>query len=431
MSSAPTLTPAGLEAHRSVLRAFAVPRGDSYVVMPGGLTRVAPSTESALISTQAGAISKDTWVLASEPERLTGFWLETGPAVEGIDPMASIPSRAAENLWWLGRYSERAEAVTRLLRASFDRRNDFQGSANPSGIESLHALLVALTQITGTYPGFLGDGGRQRLEAPGQELLELVVDRERPGTLAQCVYALLDSAQAVRDQLSSDTWVVIGSLERELQQLQGPLGDPQAAVQGVLQEVMQSLLALSGLVSESMVRDLGWRFMDAGARIERALQLVALLRATVTNVRGTATDSLLLESVLMAAESIIAYRRRYRSRGQLETLLDMLLLDEGNPRSLAFALDRLAENLDALPPRPDRRLREEQRLLLEASTALRLVDTAAVAAAEEDGYLAGLDAFLGDMHEKLRQTAEAVDRNHFLRLLPQRSLAGGAVEAAG
>jgi uncharacterized circularly permuted ATP-grasp superfamily protein/uncharacterized alpha-E superfamily protein len=424
----PTLTDTGLEPRRSVLRAFAVPRGDSYAVMPGGLTRVAPERVSGRISSQAGAISKDTWVLASEPERLTGFWLESGPAVPGIDPMAQVPSRVVENLWWLGRYAERAEAVTRLLRAAFDRRNDFQGSVNSPGIESFHALLVALTRITSTYPGFVGDGAAGRLEAPGRELLDLVVDHDRPGTLAHCVHALLDSAHAVRDQLSGDTWLVIGSLDKELLELGDRLKDPQAAVQGALAQVMQSLLALGGLGAESMVRDLGWRFMDGGRRIERAQQLLLLLRATVTDARGTATDSLLLESVLTAAESIITYRRRYRSHGQLETLLDMLLLDEGNPRSLAFALAQLTESFDALPAGPagstDRRLRAEQRLLLEASTCVRLADTAELATEDDGGHRPSLDAFLAELHEKLRETADAVDREHFLHLPPQRSLVG-------
>jgi uncharacterized circularly permuted ATP-grasp superfamily protein/uncharacterized alpha-E superfamily protein len=427
MADAPTLTDVGLEPRRSVLRAFAVARSDSYAVMPGGLTRVAPDSSMGRISSQAGAISKDTWVLASEPERLTGFWLEEGPAVEGIDPMAQVPSRVAENLWWLGRYSERAEAVTRLLRAAFDRRNDFQGSVNSPGIESFHALLVALTRITSTYPGFDGDGAQARLEAPGRELLSLVVDHSRPGTLAHCVHSLLDSAHAVRDQLSGDTWLVIGTLDKELLDLAGRLDDPQAAVQGALQQVMQSLLALGGLGAESMVRDLGWRFMDAGRRIERAQQLLLLLRSTVTDARGTATDSLLLESVLTAAESIITYRRRYRSHGQLETLLDMLLLDEGNPRSLAFALAQLTEDLDALPTEPiDRRLRAEQRLLLEASTRVRLADTAELATLDGQGHRPGLDAFLAELHEKLRDTADAVDQCHFVHLLPQRSLVGAA-----
>jgi uncharacterized circularly permuted ATP-grasp superfamily protein/uncharacterized alpha-E superfamily protein len=429
MASTPTLTSGGLEARRTVLRAFAVARTDSYVVMPGGLTRVAPDAGSDRISNQAGAISKDTWVLASEPERLTGFWLQSGPAVEGIDPMAAIPSRAAENLWWLGRYAERAEAITRLLRAVDDRRNEFQGSTNAAGVASLRALLVALTQVTATYPGFVGHGADKRLAGPGAELLSLVVDEARPGALAHAVRALLDCAYAVRDQLSNDTWLVVGSLDRVILRLHSSDEEPQAVVQGALQRVMQSLLALGGLGDESMVRDLGWRFMDAGRRIERAVQLLSLLRATVTQTRGTATDSLVLESVLTAAESIITYRRRYRSQAQLETLLDLLLLDEGNPRSVIYQLQRLIDDFDALP-NGDHRLRDEQRLLLEASTALRLVDTTALVAQDAAGDCAELDAFLAHLLDLLLRAADAVDRVHFVQLLPQRQLVGPAQPAA-
>jgi uncharacterized circularly permuted ATP-grasp superfamily protein/uncharacterized alpha-E superfamily protein len=425
LACAPTLTDAGLEPRRSVLRAFAVPRGDSYAVMPGGLTRVADGGNKR-ISSQSGAINKDTWVLASEPERLTGFWLESGPAVEGIDPMTSIPSRAAENMWWLGRYAERAEAITRLVRVVYERRSDFQGSDNAPGIEALRALLVALTRTTAAYPGFVGQDAEERLSSPGRELLDLVVDDQRSGGLAHCVRALLGCAYAVRDQLSSDTWLVVGSLDREILELRGPVHDPQAIVQERLQRVMQSLLALGGLGSESMVRDLGWRFMDAGRRIERALQLLALLRATVTEAGGTATDSLLFESVLKATESIITYRRRYRSHAQLETMLDLLLLDEGNPRSLAYGLARLSADLDSIPAHSERRMREEQQLLLRATTALRLADTGALVSHDARGARPGLEAFFDELHEQLSRTADAVDRTHFAHLLPQWSLVGAA-----
>jgi len=426
MASAPTLTETGLESRRSVLRAFAVARRDSYVVMPGGLTRVAPNGSQGRISNQAGAIAKDTWVLASEPESLTGFWLHSGPAVEGIDPMSSIPSRAAENLWWLGRYAERAEAVTRLLRTIHDRRNDFQGSTNPAGVASLRALLVTVTKTTATYPGFVGEGSAERLAAPEHELLDLVIDYKRPGTLAHAVRSLSDAAYAVRDQLSRDTWLVIGPLDQAISGLSGSPEDHQAPVQAALQQVMQSLLALGGLGIESMVRDLGWRFMDAGRRIERSIQLLSLLRSTVTKASGTATDSLVLESVLTAAESIITYRFRYRSQAQLETLLDLLLFDSDNPRSLAYQLDRLTDDLDALPIPSGRRLRDDQRHVLEATTALRLADPASLVIEQDDGLRPALDSFLTHMQETLMRAADTVDESYFSHLVPVFSLVGPA-----
>ncbi|MEO5837842.1 MAG: circularly permuted type 2 ATP-grasp protein [Acidimicrobiales bacterium] len=427
LASAPTLTTGGLEARRTVLRAFAVARLDSYTAMPGGLTRVAGS-DSALngsvrISNQAGAISKDTWVLASEPEKLSGFWLTAGPPVAAIDPEASMSSRAAENLFWLGRYAERAEAMARLLRAVHDRRNDFQRGANPAGTESLRVLLAALTRVSSTYPGFVGDGESERHNAPGAELFALVVDETRPGTLAHAVRHLLGAAHAVRDQLSSDTWLAVGTLDREIRDLR--MSDPEhpMVVQLTLGRIMQNLLVLSGLAAESMVRDPGWRFMDAGRRIERGLQLTALLRATVTVERSTATDSLLLESVLIAAESIITYRRRYRSHAQLETLLDLLVMDVDNPRSLAYQLDQLANDVRRMPKlRRGAALSEPERLVLETSTALQLADTASLSRPREDGTRPDLDYFLTRMVELLCRTADAIDADRFVHLLPQSSL---------
>jgi len=427
LGRAPLFTPDGLQPRRSVLRAFAVARKDSYMVMPGGLTRVAPDDGDGRISNQAGAISKDTWVLASEPERLTGFWLQSGAPVESLDPMASIPARAAENLWWLGRYAERAEAVARLLRAVNDRRNDFQGSDNPAGLGALRALLVALSRISAT-DGFLGfdEDAERRLRSPGDELRRLVVDEQLPGTVAHAVRGLLDAAQSVRDQLSGDTWLVVGALDNEIRDLRGPSGESQAAMQSALQRAMQGLLALHGLTGESMVRDVGWYFLDAGRRIERAVQLLSLLRATVSEARDTATDSLVLESVLLSAESIITYRRRYRSQGQLPTMLDLMLLDPNNPRSLAYQLDRLTEDFDTLPINGDGRLREEQRLLLEASTTLRLADTEALVHVDDGGGRPDLQAFLGDLLDLLLRSANAVQSAHFVHVRPQAALVGPA-----
>ncbi len=420
MSSTPTLSGSGLEARRTVLRAFAVARSESYTVMPGGLATVVPDVPGAGSSPDR-MVSKDIWVLASEPERLTGFWLQTGPAVKPGDPGSSIPSRVAENLFWLGRYAERAEDVARLLRVVYDRRNDFPGNANPAGTTALGVLLGALTAVTTTWPGFAG-GSEEQLERPGAELYQLVVDSGRPGTLAHAIHHLLDAAYGVRDQLSNDTWLAIGALDREIVDLRGPLHEPQADVQGVLQRVVQSLLALSGLISESMVRDPGWQFMDAGRRFERAIQLLRLLRATLTDTRGTATDSLLFESVLTAAESIITYRRRYRSQAQLQTVLDLLLLDSDNPRSVAFQLDRLNQNLATLPNASADHLGDEQRRVLEASTAVRVADNSDLATPAVGGHLSALDGFLGNVLDLLGEGAAALERRHFEHLRPQSAM---------
>jgi uncharacterized alpha-E superfamily protein len=310
---------------------------------------------------------------------------------------ARSPSRAAENLWWLGRYAERAEALTRVLRTVLDRSNEFGSGTNPAGSAALDALIAALDLTAGA-----------------------------DSTLAHPVGALLDNAYAVRDQLSRDTWLVIGPLERVMEQLRVPLGDPQSHSRAALQQVIQSLLALGGLGVESMVRDLGWRFMDAGRRLERSLQLLALLQATVQTARGNATDSIVLEMVLSAAESIITYRFRYRSHAQLETVLELLLLDSGNPRSLAYQLDRLVEDLEALPLGGGARLRSEQRLVLEASTALRLADPALLAGEDQDGERPELAALLARLDGLLLEAGTAVDSTHFVHTAPTFALVGPA-----
>ena len=432
MSTAPTLTATGFASRSAVLRTFAVARGESYVVMPGGLLRVAPDAEGSIISNQAGALTKDAWVLATEPEKSTSHWLQSGPAVEAMDPVGSMPSRAAENLFWLGRYAERAEHTVRLLRVVYDRRNEFAGGMNPSGALCLDILLRALTDVTTTYPGFREPDA---FASPGVELFALIVDDQRPGTLAHAVRYLLDAAYAVRDQLSNDTWLVIGNLDRELFALRDvPLGarvDQPVPLERALGAAMQSLLALCGLASESMVRDPGWHFMDAGRRIERALQLVALLRSTLYSSNGTATDSLLLESILTTAESIITYRRRYRSQAQVETLLDLLLLDAGNPRSVVHQLDRLAADVAMLPGHETDtasgrnagdKLSAVARLVLETTTMLQLADTEVLAAVTATGGRPALEEFLGRLEELLRRCAGAIDSTHFTHLMPQRAL---------
>lgn len=410
LSSVPTLTADGLAARRSVLRAFAVARGDAFTVMPGGLTRAAPDDLPGPITNQSGAIAKDTWVIASEPEAAGGLALLGGPVADEFDPLAALPAGAAEHLWWLGRYAERAEATARLMRTILDRRSDFVGSGDEAGLIALSILRDGLAEVTGVERGASAD--------PWDDLIALLVDDRIPGTLAQSVRALLEAAHAVRDQLSSDTWLVIGDLDRRLTHLHGRHDIRAPDAQGAVQQVLHGLLALSGLVAEGMVRDLAWRFLDGGRRAERALGVLALLRSTLPGLPREA-GSLLLESVVTATENIITYRRRTRLHWHLETILELLVLDEDNPRSVASSLVQLAASLDAVPRSTVRR-RADQRFVLEALTRLRTCDPAALARERSEE----LPRLLDELTRHVTKAAEGVERDHFLLRLPQRTLGG-------
>ncbi|MEE8600403.1 circularly permuted type 2 ATP-grasp protein [Euzebya tangerina] len=435
LATAPSLTDIGVVPRQSVLRTFAVADGAGYTVMPGGLTRVASGddgvTTDAITSDFAAALSKDTWVLAGKPETLTGFWI--APESDDLEiPAAGMPARAAENLFWLGRYAERAEGVARLLREVEDRRTEFNDAVDGPGIAGIHGLLQALTQITTTYPGFIGEGGQERLADPDDELEMIASDETRPGTLADAISKLLDCVDAVRDQLSGDTWLVVTDLQRRVRPADPAdrsgfaVGGLTGTPSGDIAQILHGLLAIQGLGAENMLRDVGWHFMDAGRRLERALQVIALLRATTTYVRDTPADSLMLESVLRVSESIITYRRRYRSRGQVGTLLDLLLVDPDNPRSLTYQIDRLATDLRALPGHPGSgRIGAAERGVLEASTALRVADTRSLATGVDGALRAELDEFLAHLYNLLVVTGEQISATYFVHQKPQRTLLAG------
>ena len=432
LGSAPTLVDGVLEPRRSVVRGFVVARDRGYAVMPGGLTRIARGPHDPIVSNQSGAWSKDTWVLSREPERLTGFWLQPDDTVESIEPETSMSQRAAENLFWLSRYAERSEDLVRQLRVASDRLIEFAPGTNPAGNACVAVLLAALTHTSGTFPGFVGAGAAERLAEPGPEFRALLTDADRPGSVAHSVRAMLSAAAQVRDQLSNDTWLVVGHLERDLAVLDRNL--PVAAVTGSLGRVMAAMLALAGLSAESMVRDDGWQFMEAGRRLERALQLCALLEATITTRRDAATDSLLIESVLSSAESIVTYRRRYRSHAQIETMLDLLVLDGDNPRSLAYQVARLADAIGAMP-QPDPEWRDAiDGLVDELANLVALADTNELARAHDaadgsdasegsGGEATSLTSFLVQVTGLLTALGDALDTAHFSHQLPQRVVA--------
>jgi len=412
LSSVPTWQDSGLEPRPAVLRAFLVAREDTYVVMPGGLTRVGAANGDWIVSNQAGAISKDTWVLASEPEKTESLWPRTPAMAFAVESKEGLPSRAAENLFWLARYAARAEATIRLIRNINVRYNETLQFADPVCQACLERLLKGLTQLTYTYPGFVGEGNEDRLGYPIPEILDVILNPQRAGTLASNLAMFLEAATAVRNLMSADTRRVLNDIGDELMDLaQGTASDLQS-MQETLDRIMTALMAIAGATNESMSRELGWGYFGLGRRIERALLLANLVRSLLVPETDPGVEALITESTLLAAESLTLYRRRYYAQPEIETALDLLLLDETNPRSLIFQVKELERLVGELPGQNERPLTTEIRRVIEASGLLRLAEARHL---EElvGGVRPHLDQLLASLYQSVSEASAALTDAYF------------------
>jgi uncharacterized circularly permuted ATP-grasp superfamily protein/uncharacterized alpha-E superfamily protein len=413
-STVPALVAGTLEPRHAILRSFLVARADGYVVMPGGLTRSAPHKDDILVSNQTGSISKDTWVLASEPERPVDLVMKPSPAQVAASQSGALPSRAADNLYWVGRYAERAEGTIRLLRTAIKKLHGNPDHGADEYTESLHCILRAVTCITRTQPGFMAKDAQTLLREPDTELLSVALDVTRIGSLAHTLRCLVQASYAVRDLWSSDTWRVMEELEEHLLGTQ-QLDEPTLwQIQDVLDKLVTSLSAFSGLVMENMTRGNGWLFLDMGRRLERSVQQLALLRATLVRQRPQALEELLIEALLETSDNLICYRHHYRNNMELAAFLELLLLDESNPRSLAYQTARLQEHIAKLPrEQAGGLLSAEQRLALEISSTLRLAVINELTAITDNGTRQNLDQLLGRLDYLAGALSETVTATYF------------------
>ncbi|MBK8256102.1 MAG: circularly permuted type 2 ATP-grasp protein [Polyangiaceae bacterium] len=321
-------------AGRSVsIRVFAVATPDGYKVLPGGLTRAAPK-DGDVVSMKWGGSAKDTWILGDSAVRAFPPFRRKLAAADVVQSSVQIPSRVGENLFWVGRYSERCEAIARLLRAALVRTADVSASTRPA-LSTLGAACDALG-ILDVPP--ISD--RSITNTPLPDFLGAVVNQELSGGLAANVSRLCFSASHVRERMSTDNWHVLHSLQAKI-----PTGLPTsgAALQA-LDDVMLGCVSLAGFAMDDMTRDESWRFLLLGRRLERLVHLTSLLHAILL-FPSEARDAS-LEWLLEAANSIVTYRARYRALPELLPVIHLVALDPSNPHAVLFQLNELLHNLE-------------------------------------------------------------------------------------
>jgi uncharacterized circularly permuted ATP-grasp superfamily protein/uncharacterized alpha-E superfamily protein len=421
-STTPLLKDGQLEPRALVTRCFAVAGRDDYVIMPGGLSRVANARPGTEMSMQLGAGSKDTWVLSDGPVTSFSLLPPVNRPVTLSRGGSDLPSRAADDLYWLGRYAERAEGVARLSRVLSTRLADLGSQADLENSGEFVPLLRALSAQTSlSYTGELYDPPALDLKSVTDQLIGAVFDENNVGSLRSALRSTLRTSRLVRDRISTDTWRVLAALDDEVQTEEDELGyDSLGTVHDVLNRVVVRLAAFSGLVMESMTRGQAWRFLDLGRRIERAMTLLMLVRGSLTTT--CTREGPLLEAVLEIADSAMTYRRRYLATLQVAPVVDLLLTDETNPRSVIYQMEALHAHIGTLPNTLDGMRTPQQRIALSVLTDLKLADIDRLCVVDERGERARLAALLIDLGTQIPSLSDSLSDRYLNHATVSRHL---------
>ncbi|MBF0201538.1 MAG: circularly permuted type 2 ATP-grasp protein, partial [Desulfamplus sp.] len=444
-----------LQYGHGILRLFSI-AGSSVSVMPGALTRVSRDPMALILDTiQGDGRSKDTWCFSDEPVIYKSMLHNFTENLE-IHRGSDLPSRVADNMLWLGRYIERTEGMLRLIRTILTRLNSETrldlinempflirimanlGILSPglSSAMSQPTSRDSMTQMEGgTHRSGADRGDTDRDGTPAMdirsmeaEILDSLFSPGRPESLYNSLQHVKRVATSVRDRLSNDSWNILGRMENQLKQFSPHDHSRISEAQELVNEMILVISAFAGLALESMTRGMGWRFLDMGRRLERADYTITLLQSLFLASENE-TPSMghpqghELEALLEVADSTITYHTRYRTTLQMEPIMDLLLLDELNPRSTGFQLATLFEHVETLPrdtPRPFRT--REEKITLELTTRLRLTDMPGLMEMNQQGEMPKLNELLTLLKQGVQELGNQITQHYLSRIETEKQM---------
>ena len=412
LSTVPVWSENRLAPRRVVLRVFLASFGDSWVVMPGGLARVSPSLDTPVVSMQRGGGSKDAWVLSDGPiDVVTPHHPPDQPLDLHRGGGTGLPSRAADHLFWLGRYAERCEHLARLLRCILVRLTGEFGASGTAEWASLMKLYDCLASPHSRLSEDDPQGHLDQWRDLEQEVLSLIFEEQRSDSLNSTLSRAARAAAQVRDSLSSDMLRIVNQFGAAHTSAWGYATAGEALA--VLNRCIGALAAMRGIEMENITRGPGWHFLSLGRRLERSIQLVDLFRAIIVPLSPPTWPT--LEMLLEVADSSMTYRSRYFTVLQAAPVLDLLMNDDDNPRSLAFQIHDLLEHCRSLSARPSGAgwPLSKQRCLEEIAAALFGADVRALCEPEENGLRQPLDGLLAATGAALPALSDAITRVYF------------------
>ncbi|MEZ6129214.1 MAG: circularly permuted type 2 ATP-grasp protein [Planctomycetaceae bacterium] len=400
-STTPVLTDSGVVPWYVGLRTYVVANGDGYQTLPGGLARVSADSDSLNATMTAGERSQDVWILTNQEVDHTSLLEASSTPLEPRRSGSELPSRVADNFFWLGRYVERAEQTARLLQTLFNSLE----SEDTNGPENTPLLRFMADQGQVDPDLAVPELRRTFADAVGT-LPAAMLDPERTMSLRSSVNSAVRTTMRVRDRISLDMWRAIDRLNSQFR-LASQSSVKSVDASAVLENTLSSLSSFAGLIDEGMTRTLGWRFLDLGRRLERSWQTAAMLRSFFCG--HPSDDPETLEALLTVTGSLMTYRNRYLSTFQVPVVLDLLMTDTSNPRSIIYQLIRINEHLDAMPGNESRALlNPEQKLGMSLSNSVRLLDIYEVSERDRYGNRPQLQKLLTRLDEHLPRLSDAV-----------------------
>jgi uncharacterized alpha-E superfamily protein len=385
------------------------------------LTRVALREGSLVVNSSQGGGSKDTWVLGDAPPDTTTL-LPTGGRSSALSRAGFIlPSRLADNLFWLGRYMERIEFGCRLARRVLHRLTDATQQGQLGGLEFLLAAMTA--------HGRIAIDQRQEPAVSANPLEDAVrsavFDTDNPRSIAADIGRVDRISTAVRDRLSHDAWRIVRAL---FDSFPAGINMPDARCEdqlAALDDVLLLLLSFSGQTMDGMTRDNGWRFLDVGRRLERAADSCDLIFHAM--VEPGSDEAARLPVLLEIANSAMTYRSRYVFGPDPAPVLDLLLADESNPRSVAFQLAALYQHLRSLRVDPDVSHKgKEQRIVHAVFSKMRLIDVDALAVLKRGGRRVRLAVLLRRIKRAMEDLSRTLTRSYLTHAQTVRPMGGPA-----
>ena len=410
-STTPSFTKGKVEPRNTVIRAFSYLHQEKYHVMPGGLIRVSPSKDSLVVSNQKGGTSKDLWILGKDDDFSGNSIFKNRSFIDSR--LENISTKRAENLFWLGRYLTRSITTARMIRfnlksmLNLNRYDDHTNSKQTNKI-----LNNALTHLTMSYPGFLDE---KSTVLPMKEIISLIRDKNRAGTLSFSITMLSDLNASVKNLLTMEAWRIYEKMQKEWNNYNKKEISTNKEHINELDKLLIYLMAYKELIDESIFKEQGLILFDIGSKIEVSQLLISKLRSLLTLKLDKLIEYDVLDSMLNSYESYNSYRAYYKSSLALENVLDFLVFNTKYPKALIYIINQLLADLKELPKNINNsHLSSFEEPIFKVFSMITLTNTQKLLESQEDEYVyTQLDEFLSTISDLLTKTSDELTKTYF------------------